>query len=171
VRGSSVEVDSAFVAVFRTNATRVVRLAALLGAADPEDAAQEAFVRLYAVYGSRIAADADAGPYLNRVVVNLVRSRQRRVVVAGRRLADLAVASVHDSAEVTAVRRADRHEVLAALAALPHRRREAVVLRYWLDLPYADIADAMGVSPGTAKSLVSRGLAAIGRQLAEEDES
>ena len=48
--------------------------------------------------------------------------------------------------------------VLAALDAIPRRRREAIVLRYWLDLPYAAIADAMGVSVGSAKSAVSRGL-------------
>ncbi|MGH3236588.1 MAG: RNA polymerase sigma factor, partial [Streptosporangiaceae bacterium] len=42
-----------------------------------------------------------------------------------------------------------RREVLTALAELPPRRREAIVLRYWLDLSEREIAAAMGVSPGT----------------------
>ena len=52
-----------------------------------------------------------------------------------------------------------------ALAALPARRREAIVLRYWLGLSEAEIAAAMGISAGTVKSQVSRGLAALGRTL------
>ena len=62
--------------------------------------------------------------------------------------------------------REDRRELLAALAALPARRREAIVLRYWLDLPEREIAAAMGVSTGTVKSHVSRGLDALGEALA-----
>ena len=61
--------------------------------------------------------------------------------------------------------REDRRELLAALAALPPRRREAIVLRYWLDLSEREMAAAMRVSAGTVKSLVSRGLDALGQAL------
>jgi len=61
--------------------------------------------------------------------------------------------------------REDHRELLAALASLPARRREAIVLRYWLDLPEREIAAAMGVSTGTVKSHVSRGLDALGEAL------
>ena len=61
--------------------------------------------------------------------------------------------------------REDHRELLAALAALPPRRREAIVLRYWLDLSEREMAAAMGVSAGTVKSLVSRGLDALGQAL------
>ena len=60
-----------------------------------------------------------------------------------------------------------QREVIAALAALPARRREAIVLRYWLGLSEAEIAAAMGIAAGTVKSAVSRGLAALGRALEE----
>lgn len=55
--------------------------------------------------------------------------------------------------------------MIAALAALPARRREAIVLRFWLDLSEREIATTMGVSPGTVKSQVSRGLAALAKAL------
>jgi len=64
--------------------------------------------------------------------------------------------------EREAGRRAELRAVVAAVAMLPARQREAVVLRYWLDLPYTEIADVMGVRLGTAKSSVSRALAAVG---------
>ncbi len=49
-------------------------------------------------------------------------------------------------------------EVVDALAKLPMRQRAALVLRYYQDLSEADIAEALGVRPGTVKSLLSRGL-------------
>ncbi len=54
-------------------------------------------------------------------------------------------------------------------ARLPRRQREALVLRYWLDLPFAEVAEVMGVRPGTAKSQVSRGLSALAIALGEGD--
>jgi RNA polymerase sigma factor (sigma-70 family) len=59
--------------------------------------------------------------------------------------------------------------VLAALRRLPDRQREALVLRFYLDLTETEIAAAMGVSPGTVKSTTARGLAALGRLLQEND--
>lgn len=51
--------------------------------------------------------------------------------------------------------------LLAALRALPHRQRTAVVLRHWCDLSEAETADAMNCSIGTVKSNASRGLAQL----------
>ena len=59
-------------------------------------------------------------------------------------------------------------EVLTALRRLPPRQREAVVLRYYLDMTEDQTATAMGVSRGTVKSATSRGLAALGRLLRGE---
>ncbi len=60
---------------------------------------------------------------------------------------------------------------MAALAALPQRQREALVLRYWLDLPLADIALAMGVRVGTVKSQISRGLGVLQATLEDRTEA
>ena len=54
-----------------------------------------------------------------------------------------------------------------ALRRLPERQREALMLRYYLDLSEAQIATTMGISRGTVKSATSRALAAIGRTLRE----
>jgi RNA polymerase sigma-70 factor, ECF subfamily len=48
-----------------------------------------------------------------------------------------------------------------ALRRLPRREREAVALFYLLDLAVADVADAMGVTAGTVKTLLHRGRRAM----------
>ena len=50
----------------------------------------------------------------------------------------------------------------------PPRQREALILRFYLDMPEDQAAAAMGVSRGTVKSATSRGVAALGRMLKEE---
>ena len=57
--------------------------------------------------------------------------------------------------------------MLAAIRRLPDRQREALVLRYYLDLGEEDIARTMRISRGTVKSTISRALAALGRILGE----
>ena len=59
---------------------------------------------------------------------------------------------------------------MAALRRLPPRQREALVLRYYVDLPVNEIAKAMRVNPGTVKSTIARGLAALARMLREEEQ-
>jgi DNA-directed RNA polymerase specialized sigma24 family protein len=51
---------------------------------------------------------------------------------------------------------------------LPDRQREALALRYYLDLSEADMAAAMKVSPGSVKTHLHRGLAALAHQLDED---
>ena len=71
--------------------------------------------------------------------------------------------------ETAALGRDEHERVVAALRRLPERQREAVALRYYLDLSEADIAAAMGVSAGSVKSHLHRGLASLARDLGEED--
>ena len=148
-------------ALFRARYPELVRLADLLGADDPEDIAQEAFARL--IQRQRTLRDQDAAlAYVRSTVCNLVRNRHRHL-----RVVRLRTPAGHDeaSSEHAVMLREDRRELLAALAALPPRRREAIVLRYWLDLSEREMAAAMRVSAGTVKSLVSRGLDALGQAL------
>jgi len=139
----------------------MVRLADLLGADDPEDIAQEAFAQLIRKQRSLRDPDAALG-YVRACVCNLVRNRHRHLRVARLRRS---AGQDEQSSEHAVMLRQDHAEVIAALAALPVRRRQAIVLRYWLDLSEREIAAAMGVSPGTVKAQVSRGLAALGKAL------
>jgi RNA polymerase sigma factor (sigma-70 family) len=156
--------------IFRQHHADLVRLALLLvgdrGCA--EDVVQDVFTRLCA--GHRKLAQDSAVAYVRTAVVNGCRSVQRRRALA-HRVALTRTAPWHgtqESAEHTAILAEDRRRVLAGLAALPSRRREVLVLRYYLDLPVREVAATLGISEGSVKSAAARGLAALGRQLGEE---
>jgi RNA polymerase sigma factor (sigma-70 family) len=144
--------------LFHGHFVSMTRLAAMLGADDPEDVAQEAFVRLHRRRRTLRDSHASIG-YVRTTVVNLSRSRVRHLAVVRRN--PPTASRDAESAERQAVRREDARELIAALGRLSTRHREALVLRYWLDLSEAEMADAMGVSRGTVKAHVSRGLDAL----------
>ena len=120
--------EAAVAGLFAARYPELVRLAGLLGADDPEDIAQEAFARLLRCYGSLRDANA-ALAYVRAMVCNLTRNRRRHLRVVRLRTPAERPADV-ESTEQAALLREERREVIAALGALPARRREAIVLRY-----------------------------------------
>lgn len=142
----------------------LVVLADLLGADDAENVAQEAFLRLH-TSRSRLRDPVAAHAYLRRIVINLTRTRVRHLQMARTKHQPRDPAG--DGPEDIAISRSDNLAVLAALDELAPRYREALVLRYWMSLPEKEIARAMGVSTGTVKSHLSRGLHAL-RGILEE---
>ena len=97
--------------------------------------------------------------YLRQAVINGSRSVLRRRGTVERTAPTLQ--AVPDISPDPALGVVDRRAVLDALAALPERQREVLVLRYYADLSEADIAAALGVSPGAVKSYASRGVQAL----------
>jgi RNA polymerase sigma-70 factor (sigma-E family) len=155
-------------AVFREHHGELVRLALLMvgDLATAEDVVQDVYASLHKRW-SRVAADDAPLPYVRACVLNGCRSVLRRRGLA-RRAGALHQAVEHDaSAESEVILSEDRRAVLAALARLPRRRREVLVLRYYLGLSEAEIAAVLGISPGTVKSTAARGLAALARDLGE----
>ena len=156
--------------IFRRYHADLVRLALLLvgDRASAEDVVQDVFTRLCA--GGRELHQDSALAYVRTAVVNGCRSVLRRRTLA-RRIAVTGTApwcEVQESAEYTAILAEDRRRVLAALAALPGRRREVLVLRFYLGLPVAEVAAMLGISQGSVKSAAARGLAALAGELGEE---
>jgi DNA-directed RNA polymerase specialized sigma24 family protein len=147
---------SAFDAFYRERRGEAIKLAWLLthDAATAEDVAHDAFTAVYAVFETL----DNPGGYLRRCVLNGVyersRTRQREqrrngLVIAGE-------APAFDG---------PTGGVLDAVAHLPLDQRTAVVLRYWAGLRDHEIADAMGIRPGTARSHLSRATARLRREL------
>ncbi len=140
------------------------RFAYLLGADDPENIAQEAFVRLHKSWDG-LHEDAKALAYLRQIVVNLCRSRLRHLRVVRRTPADLPPDEL--SAEHHVLVGQEHHRLRAALRRLARRQREVLVLRYWLDLGQAEIAETLGISVGTVKATTSHALANLRKRIDE----
>jgi RNA polymerase sigma-70 factor (sigma-E family) len=158
--------------LFREHHGELVRLALLMVGDLPtaEDVVQDVYASMHARW-TRFAAPEATLPYVRAAVLNGCRSVLRRRGIM-RRVDVLHRASARDaqlsSAEHEAILSEDRRQVLAALARLPHRRREVIVLRYYLGLSEAAIAAVLGISTGTVKSTAARALAALARDLGEE---
>lgn len=159
--------DEAVERLYAAHWAALVRLGALLLRDVPaaEEVAQDAFIALHRRWSS-VREQDKALAYLRRSVVNGCRSVQRRRMVAARHLPD-PVRDI-DSAETTVLAGERRDRALAALAALPRRQREVLVLRHWLDLSEADIAATLRISRGSVKAHSSRGLARL-RQTMERE--
>jgi RNA polymerase sigma-70 factor (sigma-E family) len=156
------DADEAVTRLFAAHYRPLVRLATLLlhdqGMA--EEIVQDAYVALHGRWrGLRDSYKALA--YLRATVVNRSRSALRHRGVVERHLASATQPDDVPSAEAGALGALEHAAVVAALRALPARQREAIVLRYYMDLSEADIAEAMGCSRGAVKSHTSRGMGAL----------
>lgn len=159
--------EEAIAELFEIHHLPLVRLAVLLGADDAEDVVAEAFYQLYRRW-RRLRSPEAAATYLRSVVVNLTRMRIRHLQVVRKHAARDGAGPAHAvSGEERAVLRDDQKALVDAVRALPARQREALVLRFWLDLRESEIADAMGITVGSVKVHVSRGMAALSRVLEE----
>jgi RNA polymerase sigma-70 factor (sigma-E family) len=136
-----------------------IRLAYLLTGdhALAEDIVQDAFVRLAGRFAD-LRDPGAFGAYLRKTVVNLARMRFRRNRLERAYLQRLQREPMPHSVlpDVAAY-----EEMKRALLSLPHRQRAAIVLRYYEDLTESQIAEILRCRPGTVKSLLSRGIAAL----------
>ena len=151
--------------VYAKHSPAAVRLAFLLtgDAQLAQDLTQDAFVKLAGRY-FQYRGDASFEAYLRQTVVNLARSHARRRKAEAERVArstrGIGAASItHDPVE--------RQEWLRLLALLTYRQRAAVVLRLYADLSERETAELLGCKPGTVKSLLSRAMDVLRKELEE----
>lgn len=146
---------------------RVLRLASrMLGdAAEAEDVAQEAMLRLWRIAAEWRQGEAQVSTWLYRVASNLCTDRLRR-----RRTVDIeAVPEIEDgqASAVDGMIEADRVSALQqALDGLPDRQRQAVVLRHIEGLSNPEIAEVMDIGVEAVESLTARGKRALAAALA-----
>jgi len=129
---------------------------------DAEDAVQDALSRALPRW-RRISELDDPDAYVRRMVINAHTSawrrlRRREAPVAELRLGETATPDVEEQ---------DR--VWQACLRLPPDQRVAVVLRYYEQCDYGEIADLTRVREGTVRSRVSRGLTALRSELEDQD--
>ncbi len=139
-------------ALYRSDYRGLVRLAVLVGAAPSvaEELVQDAFVAAHRTW-DRVREPL---PYLRRAVVNRCHSWGRRQTLERDRRP-----RPPDDARLGA------DELWDALATLPERQREAIVCRFYLDLPDAAIADILDCRVATVRTAIHRGLAKLRQEV------
>ena len=161
--------DQAITELYAAHWTGLVRLAWLLLRDDllAEEVVQDAFIAVHRRWDT-IRDHQAAAAYLRRAVVNGARSGLRHRGVEERYVAREqqggAVAHARHteaSAEDRALQSESTTTMIGALGRLPQRQREVLTMRYYLDLSEAEIADALGISPGSVKAHAHRGLATL----------
>ncbi|MDR6382346.1 RNA polymerase sigma-70 factor (ECF subfamily) [Paraburkholderia caribensis] len=135
---------------------------------EAEDVAQEAFMRIWKQAPRWREGEARFDTWLHRVVLNLCydRLRAHREQPADE-LPDHTDPAATPDAQLEAQSREAR--VRAALAALPARQREALVLNYYQDLSNIEAAALMGITVDALESLLSRARRNLRAQLAGDD--
>jgi RNA polymerase sigma-70 factor (ECF subfamily) len=130
---------------------------------DAEDAVQEAALRAWTRRRNR-RPGTDLRPWFLAIVANQCRETRR-----GRWASVLRFADPPDRPAVPAADAAGSLDVSAALRRLPHDIRLAVVLRYYLDLSFEEVAATSGCTVEAARSRVRRGLTALAATLTESE--
>ncbi|MCY3995276.1 MAG: RNA polymerase sigma factor [Rhodobacter sp.] len=133
--------------------------------AEAEDVAQEAMLRLWRQSRSWRQGEAKVTTWLYRVVSNLCTDRLRR----GRTVGIDQIPDPVDGApsmETRLMQLARKRALSSALANLPTRQRQAVVLRHLEGLSNPEIAEIMGIGVDAVESLTARGKRGLATQLA-----
>ena len=143
--------SSDLAALFSAQRAPLTRLAHVITGSNAiaQEVVQEAFVRLSTARDVRHPA-----AYVRTIVVNLSRTEARRAA----RPLQATITSVTGEPEID--------ELWAHVQRLPEKYRTALALRFYADMSEAQMAEHLGVRPGTVKSLVSRGLDLLRKELA-----
>jgi RNA polymerase sigma-70 factor (ECF subfamily) len=162
----------AFRALYEAYKDRVYSIAFYFFRADADAAGevtQQVFLKLMREIG-RFRGDAAFSTWLYRLVVNACvdRSRGRRADVVGEdpTMLDAIAASTAVSHEELFAQREVATSVQQAIATLPPKLRAAILLRYFDDLSYSEMAAALRCSMGTVASRLSRGHRLLAKKLA-----
>ncbi|MEO5899655.1 MAG: RNA polymerase sigma factor [Ilumatobacteraceae bacterium] len=168
---ASIDTPARFGPIFDRHATVLHRyLVRRLGPNDAESMVGEVFRIAFQRRASYDLDRADARPWLYGIATNLVAKQRRTEGRRVRAIARLAAQRTEppDLAERTTDRLAAGQQwerVAEALTSLPQPELDALVLHVWESLPYAQVAEALGVPIGTVRSRLNRARARL-RELA-----
>ncbi|WP_350279473.1 SigE family RNA polymerase sigma factor [Kribbella sp. HUAS MG21] len=156
-----------FEELVRASERRLLRLGLMLTGSvhSAEDLVQTVFARAHRRWSRIIELDHPEA-YLRTMVVNEFLGWRR--LLKSREIA-LAEPAEEPSGEDIGARQAQRDAAWRLLARLPRQQRAVLVLRYYEDLPDVEIAELLGIAPGTVRSNATRGLAALRATLSAEE--
>ena len=155
------DADHAITAIYGTEYRSLVRLAAALvgDVGIAEEVVQDSFVAMYGAW-SRLRNRDKALAYLRRRVISGSRAALRQGMVTDGHAPALKPGIMPSAGQGT-ITQPERSAAISAMHALSPRQREALMLRFYLDLSEAQAASAMSISPGAANYHTARAKAAL----------
>ncbi len=140
---------------------------------DAEDLTEQTFLQAYRHF-ERAQRESDGRPlrpWLIRIAHNLAanyyRDRSRRPQSS---LEDASIVSAPHDTEALVEGRQELEAILGAVQRLPEDRRDALIMRFALDMDNKEIARALGRSEGATKVLIHRAIRQLEQALKAEDE-
>ena len=130
-----------------------------------EDLAQESFVVAHREW-DRVGAYEDPGAWVRRVVTNLSVSVFRRRTIEAKALARLALGQVWVLPDLEP----PDQKFWRAVRSLPPRQAQVIALHYLEERPVSEIADILGIAPGTVKKHLFDGRQTLARLLEVEED-
>jgi RNA polymerase sigma factor (sigma-70 family) len=103
------------------------------------------------------------GAWTHRVAINLANSYFRRAAAESR--AKRRLQGEERARTVSSLDPATALDIRKAVASLPRRQRTALILRYYVDLPVSEVAEAMDCPEGTVKTLTRKSIASLRQSL------
>jgi RNA polymerase sigma-70 factor, ECF subfamily len=162
---------TAFRTIYESHKDKVYSIALYFFRGDramASDVTQQVFLKLITDF-NRYRGDAALSTYIHRLVVNtcidISRSRKHRTIPIERSQAD-SIAAIGASQEDNFAKRELEVSIQTAVSSLPPKFRLAILLRYFEDLSYEEMAEALNCSMGTVASRLSRGHRLLARTLA-----
>ncbi len=161
-----------FAGLFERYKNLVYRTAYLMtgDAAEADEALQEVFVR---VYRSLEGYDPQKGAFstwLHRITINYCLGLRRRRRIETQPLEESRLHAAGERPEAAVERSAEQQAMRRAIARLSPRQRSVLVLRFFWDLPYAEIARILELPLGTVKSRLDLALRSLRQELAGQRE-
>jgi len=173
LRSGPIEAPADFEDVFREYFAPVYRfIARRVGTGLAEDLAAEAFATAYRRRASYDPVRGSVRSWLFGIAANVLRGHWRdeqELLELDARLTSDGTRSFDTDADSRVAAAALMPRIAGALAALNPEQRDVLLLHAWADLSHEEIAAALGIANGTARSRLSRARAALRAQLGEFD--
>jgi len=143
----------------------------MLGSAEEaEDALQEVFVLVYKSLSSFDPRKGALTTWLHRITVNYCLGVRRKRHVDSRPLEEDELEQLSDPRPSGMARLEDAQTMAQAIQSLSDKQRVVVILRYYWDLPYSEIAEILDIPLGTVKSRLERALHSLRESLTRQEE-
>ena len=167
IRRSQAGDEDAFAELFHKYKNLVYKTAYLMlgSTEDAEDALQEIFVRVYRSLSTFQPSKGSFTTWLYRITVNhcLNRRRKRRLFTLPLDRVSPTSSTEHTSSPESQL--AEEETIQQALAQLSEKLRAVVILRYYQELSYAEIAQILDIPVGTVKSRLNSALRILRKEL------